>query len=73
MRDKISAGENPDDFFDVGFRTMRDLRRLKKEIKGNIETGKSQGHDVTDLETVMGEVTRAHDWVQDTLGGGSDD
>ncbi len=73
VRDVLNSGGNPDDHFDTGFKAMRDLRRLKREAKADIETGKNQGHDVTNLEVVLSEIVRAHDWVQDTLGGGADD
>ncbi len=72
IRDKIHGGDNPDDYLNDGFVAMRDLRRLKKEAKQNIETGLAQGHDVTDLEAVMSEITRQHDWVNKTLSGDED-
>lgn len=73
VRDLLSQGENPDDHMDVGFKAMRDLRRLKREAKSDIENGKQQGHDVVDLEGVLSEIDRAHDWVKKTLAGGDDD
>lgn len=72
VRDQINSGSNPDDHMEAGFKAMRDLRRLKRETKNDIETGQNQGHDVRDLENVLSEITRAHDWVQETLGGGED-
>lgn len=73
VKSKLDQGENPDDHMEAGFRAMRDLRRLRKEARSNIEEGKNQGHDVTDLDTVLAEINRAHEWVQNTLGGGDDE
>lgn len=72
VKDQLNAGGNPDDHMEEGFKAMRDLRRLRKEAKTEIENGKNQGHDVRDLDDVLSEISRAHDWVQDTLGGGDD-
>ncbi len=70
VRDLLSQGGDPDDHMQVGFNSMRDLRRLRREAKSDIESGQNQGHDVRDLENVLSEIGRAHDWVQETLGGG---
>lgn len=69
VRDELNSGGNADDHMEAGFAAMKSLRRLKRECKNEIEDGQNQGHDVTDLETVLSEIERSHEWVQATLVG----
>ena len=49
------------------FKVMRDLRRLKREASDQITQGEQAGHDVDDLKAVLGEITRANEWVTKTF------
>lgn len=64
------GSEGPsDEQMESAFTVMRDLRRMKKHVKDQIEQGKNQGHDTRDLEGVLDEITRAHSWVEKTMVG----
>ncbi len=64
-----SPGEPTDEQMETAFTVMKDLRRIRKEARNEIENGKRQGHDTADLENVLSEVSRAHDWVTKTFSG----
>jgi len=71
VKGEITAnGGEPTEAHDTTtFEMMKQLRLLKRETNEQIESGESQGHDVSDLQSVMSEVTRAHAWVQKTMVG----
>lgn len=64
-----NGGEPTEAHDTTTFEMMKQLRLLKRETNEQIESGESQGHDVSDLQSVMSEVTRAHAWVQKTMVG----
>lgn len=68
-----SGGTPEDEHMEAAFKSMKNLRSLRKEAKEQIEQGKRQGHDVRDIETVLSEVNRAHEWVERTMIGEDDD
>lgn len=67
IRAKLNSGEPPDEHMEAAFKVMRQLRTMLREVKGQVDEGKKQGHDTSDLENVQAEVNRAHAWVNDTL------
>jgi MoxR-like ATPase len=68
-----SGGELSNEHDERAFKIMRDLRRLRKDTREQIEEGQHQGHDVKDLERVLSEVQNAHGWVEKKMTGEDDD
>jgi MoxR-like ATPase len=68
-----AGGEPTDDMMEDAFKSMKQLRSMRKEAKEQIDQGKRQGHDVRDIEDVLSEVNRAHEWVERTMIGDDDD
>jgi len=75
LRNAVQAegGEPNEEQLTRAWKVMRELRGLKKEANAQINTGHTQGHDTTDLEAVLSEVTQAHKWVEETLTGDDED
>jgi MoxR-like ATPase len=67
IRGKINAGDNADDHMEEAFKQMRSLRQMRKRVREEIADGKAQAQDVTDLETVLAEVDRAHGYIEQTF------
>lgn len=67
VRGEMGGGEPTDEHMEAAFKVMRDLRRMRKEAKDQIEQGEAQGNDVSDLENVLDEINRAHNWVEKTM------
>ena len=65
----IGSEEPSEDQMAEAFKVMRDLRRMKRETKDQIDQGTTQGHDVTDLEAVMSTISDAYTWVEKTMTG----
>jgi MoxR-like ATPase len=68
-----SGGEPDDEALQAAYKVMRDLKRVEKEAKQEADKGRAAGHDVTELESINAECTRATDWLQKTLIGGEDE
>jgi MoxR-like ATPase len=62
-----SGGEPTDEHMESAFKVMRQLRSMRKEARDQIDTGNQQGHDTRDLEGVLEEINRAHNWVEQTM------
>lgn len=62
-----SGGEPTDEHMESAFKVMRQLRSMRKEARDQIDTGTAQGHDTRDLEGVLDEINRAHNWVEQTM------
>jgi MoxR-like ATPase len=67
-----NGGEPSEDHLQRAFKSMRDLRRMRKEAKEEIEKGQLAGHDTSDLEAVQSDVNRAYQWVETTMTGDED-
>lgn len=61
--------EKKEELMDVGFRVMRNLRKLKKKAVEQITEGESQGQDVTMLKEIEAEINTNHDWAEKVLSG----
>lgn len=66
---ELQGGASADDMLERGFTQMRELRSLRKNVQQDIEKGEEQGENTRELEDVLGEVKRAHDWLKVTLEG----
>jgi hypothetical protein len=69
VKKEMGGGEPTDEQMESTFKVMRDLRRMKKEAKDQISQGEAQGQDTRDLESVLDEIDRAHNWVEKTMVG----
>lgn len=69
MRGKIDSddSEERDKAYETGWTVMRDLRRLRREAKDEIQSGQQGGHDTRELEKVMSEINKAHDYAEKAL------
>jgi MoxR-like ATPase len=56
-----------------GYKVMRDLRKLRKTARKDIEEGKGQGEDVTELEDLVKEINREAERGEQIIGGDDDD
>lgn len=68
-----AGGEPSEDHMTAAFTVMRNLRRMKRDAKQEIEQGHTAGHDTTDLERVLDDVNRAFSWVETTITGADED
>jgi MoxR-like ATPase len=68
-----AGGEPSEDHMTAAFTVMRNLRRMKRDAKQEIENGKTAGHDTADLERVLDDVNRAFQWVETTITGADED
>lgn len=62
-----AGGEPADEHMESAFKVMRQLRSMRKLARDNIDKGVAEGHDVRDLEGVLEEINRAHNWVEQTM------
>jgi MoxR-like ATPase len=62
-----SGGEPTDEHMEAAFKVMRNLRSMRREANDQIEQGQRQGQDVRDLQGVLEDVNKAHNWVEETL------
>jgi MoxR-like ATPase len=69
IKNEMGTGEPTEDHLSEAFKGMRSLRTMRKEAKDQIEQGRAQGHDTTDLESVLAEINRAHTWVETAITG----
>jgi hypothetical protein len=75
LRGKIDSPdeEERDKAMEEAWGVMRDLRRLRKEAKAEIERGRASGHDVRELEKVRSEINRAHDYAESAFSDDDDE
>lgn len=69
IKSEMGSGEPTEEHLSDAFKSMRSLRTMRKEAKDQIDQGKNQGHDTTDLEAVLSEINRAHAWVESAITG----
>jgi MoxR-like ATPase len=67
VKSEMGGGEPTDEHMEATFKVMRDLRRLRKEARDQIDQGQNQGHDVSDLEKVLDQINQAHTWIERTM------
>lgn len=65
-------GEPPDDALNDAFRVMKHLRSFEKQAKEAMNDGRKQGHDVSELDKLQGEIVEARGWVRKNLLGDED-
>lgn len=66
---EAGTGEPPDEVMEGAWEIMRDLRRQRREARDQVAEGQKQGHDTRDLENVLSEIERAHDYAEKTFTG----
>lgn len=66
LRGKLDSddADERDKAMEDAWKVMRDLRRLKKDAKAEMASGTEQGADVRELEKVLSEINRAHDYAE---------
>jgi MoxR-like ATPase len=69
IKNEMGTGEPSEEHLQDAFKSMRSLRTMRKEAREQIEQGKNQGHDTTDLEAVLSDINRAHGWVESAITG----
>jgi MoxR-like ATPase len=62
-----NGGEPTDQQMQTAFETLRSLKALRRDARSEIDKGRAQGQDVRDLETVLDDIARRVDWVEQTL------
>lgn len=71
LREQIDAAQGDeteqDRLMGEGFKFLRNLRKLKSKAEAQIKQGQEQGQDITSLEEVLTEISRAHDWAEGVL------
>lgn len=76
LKQQIDASTTKEDetaLMESGIKFLRTLRGLKKEAEAQIKEGTGQGQDVSSLEDVLAEITKAHEWVSNALSGEDDE
>jgi MoxR-like ATPase len=75
LRQKVQAADEAErvDLMDGAFKFLRQLDKLKKDGKDMIREGRDQGNDVSMVEEVLSELTRAYDWGKSALLGLDDE
>jgi MoxR-like ATPase len=58
-----------DDLLREGFTFLRQLRKLRKEAREQVEEIKSAGQDTTMIEGVLADLDRSHAWTERALAG----
>lgn len=67
--EKADTGDEYDQLMNSGFGFIRQLKRLAREADDQIAEGKQQGQDTTEVQSVLADIRKAHEWAEDALTG----
>lgn len=75
LRTKLAAAESEsdrDDLMTDGFKFIRQLRKLGRDVEAQVKEGREQGQDVSSLTDLQGDIKRLDEWAEKALVGEED-
>lgn len=75
LRTKLDAAteDEKDDLMNDGFKFIRQLRKLGREVKVQVKEGEQQGQDTSLLKELSDDINRLDKWAENALTGADED